>query len=395
MQFIKNITSKDIELSKNTIKNMISSSNLDEFKLLAENSEFIFPFLKERISNDFVKLVNKSDLNTIFKFTKVYSVDFEDMIIDSFLKFANEELTDEILDLFENGQNSQKAYCALYFSKIKDTLALECLYKYANDEYEPLRINCARALKEFGDFKMLEIQKENILKSDDEFEKIKAFEYLSIFNEIEFIIENCFNSPFLANIISSLLDLNELDELKKVLSAEAIVRIFNAIIENYPENISLDTILYYQIYDFIKLISTYDNQYSRNALLIAKAKFNEFNNNEIYQFDLDKNTKNKLSEIAKLLNELNIETLQTSELEEYNNKTFKFETALNVIFEYNLQDYSSTLADLINNSKLNYNLIAKTAEVLKKCDKIALIDKTIIEKIEDINIKSLVLSYFN
>ncbi len=56
--FIRNITSKDIILSKHIIKNLIISTNTEQFQTLANNSDFIFPFLKERIIEDFVKLVN-------------------------------------------------------------------------------------------------------------------------------------------------------------------------------------------------------------------------------------------------------------------------------------------------------------------------------------------------
>ena len=69
--FIKNITSKDINLSKNTISNMIKTASIDCFEELCEKSDFIFPFLKERISNDFVKLISKDDLKTVFEFSKI------------------------------------------------------------------------------------------------------------------------------------------------------------------------------------------------------------------------------------------------------------------------------------------------------------------------------------
>ena len=69
--FIKNITSKDINLSKNTILQMVKSVNIEDFSELCQKSDFIFPFLKERIINDFVKLINKENLNAIFEFSKI------------------------------------------------------------------------------------------------------------------------------------------------------------------------------------------------------------------------------------------------------------------------------------------------------------------------------------
>ena len=113
--FIKNITSKDIKLSHQTIENMIKAKDIEPFKLLCEKSDFIFPFLKERIAADFIKLIKKEDLNAVFEFSKIYCADFEDMIVNSWIKFASQDLTDEILDLFENGTVEQKAYCAKYF----------------------------------------------------------------------------------------------------------------------------------------------------------------------------------------------------------------------------------------------------------------------------------------
>ena len=76
---LKNITSKDKNLYKSTIKNLVKSGDCDDFKNLCENSEFIFSFIKEKIINDFVKLINKNDLDRIFKFAKIYSYDFEDL----------------------------------------------------------------------------------------------------------------------------------------------------------------------------------------------------------------------------------------------------------------------------------------------------------------------------
>ena len=56
---IKNITSKDIKLSHSTIKNIIKAHDVEAFKMLCEKSDFIFPFLKDRINADFVNLCRK------------------------------------------------------------------------------------------------------------------------------------------------------------------------------------------------------------------------------------------------------------------------------------------------------------------------------------------------
>ena len=149
--FIKNITSKDINLSKNTIRNMIKSASIADFKELCEKSGFIFPFLKERITNDFVKLINKDDLKTVFEFAKIYNCDFENLIVKSWLKFASQDLTDDILDLFETGTDEQKTYAALYFKYIQDPLALEYLNNLAHSGNDFLVIAAAQTLSAFGE----------------------------------------------------------------------------------------------------------------------------------------------------------------------------------------------------------------------------------------------------
>ena len=153
--FIKNITSKDTKLSRSAIKTLIEGCETDNFKELNNKAEFIFPFVKERIIKDFVTLVNIEDLKTVFEFSKIYSSDFEDMIVNSWIKFASEDLTDEILELFETGTVEQRAYGAKYFSRILDSLAVEYLNKEAFSSFNPLKINSAIALSAFNEKEVL------------------------------------------------------------------------------------------------------------------------------------------------------------------------------------------------------------------------------------------------
>lgn len=390
MDFIKNITSKDINLSKKTILDLINSADLAKFRLLVEKEDFIFPFLKERISKDFVNLINKENLNTLFEFTKVYSFDFEEMIIKSFLKFANEDLTDEILEIFQTGTNDQKAYCAKYFCYIKDPLALDFLYENSSSDFNPLKTNCILALKSFSDTKLADLAKESIKNSTDEFEKLNDFETLSIFNEVDFIVENGLNSPLNSHIVSILLNYNDFDSLKNRTSKENLKKIFQILIENYPENISLDTVLYYQILDFIKLISLENDNYSKNLLLFAKGKFSEFNSNDIYTFDFDKSTKNEIKNISKFLE--NSEFTFNDVVFEYNSENpHQFSLLLYIIKEYNIEKFDENLIEIFG--KVNCEFKAQIAEILKSHNKINELDKNLIENIENENVKALILSY--
>ena len=394
--FIKNVTSKDIAQSNNTIKNMIKTANIADFKLLCENAEYIFPFLKERITRDFVKIINKENLNVIFEFSKIYCSHFEDLIVNSWIKFANEDLTDEILDLFENGTDEQRTYCAKYFSKIQDPLAIEYLNEFAKSDFEALRLNCAIALSAFLDVEVLNEMKNIVLNSNDDFEKLKAFNFIVAYGkdeQIKFVLENAFNSPFATNIITNIMDFCDINHLKNILNEETLNKIFQLIIEEYPEDIPLDTCYYWNLIDYIKLIYSFDNQFSKNILLMAKIKFDEFSKNDVYTFDFDKNIKEEIKNISQYLNSLNIKIENLSD--ELKKDKFHFDTALNIIKELKLNEYSSYLAQLINENQNDYEKIAKLSETLKEINGAKLINIEIIENIKDENIKALIKSYIN
>ncbi|MBR3605341.1 MAG: hypothetical protein IKL52_04865 [Candidatus Gastranaerophilales bacterium] len=394
---IKNITSKDINLSISTIKNMLKSANIEDFSLLCEKADFIFPFLKERIIRDFVKIVEECDLKIIFEFSKIYCADFEDLIVNSWIKFASEDLTDEILALFENGVQEQKAYCAKYFSRIQDPLALEYLNKFALNDFEPLKTNCALALSAFNDVEILNKMKNVVLNSQDEFEKLNAFNFISTYGkdeQIKFVIENCFKSPFLINILSNILDFNDINYLKNILDKNVLSRILQVVIEEYPEEISLDTCYYWNLIELMKLIYSFNNQYSKNILLIAKQKFGEFSSSDIYTFDFDKNVKTEIKNILNYLNSLNLSVDEIKQELAAFEDNYRYAIALDVVREYQLNNFAIDISKLINDNKLTDEQKASSALVLKGLNSINLIDKNIIEKIENENIKALIKSYF-
>jgi len=387
--FIKDITSKDIKLSHSIIKNMIKTSDIKAFNLLCEKCDFIFPFLKERINADFVKLIKENDLNAVFKFSEIYCADFEDMIVNSWVKFASQDLTDEILELFENGTVEQKAYCAKYFVKIQDPLALEHLKNNVFSDFEPLKTNCALALSAFQDVEILDKMKEIVLKSNDDFEKLNAFNFISTYSgekQIKFVIEQAFLSPFAINIISNVLDFNELNYLKNILDNKTMTKIFQLIIEEYPEDLSLDSAYYWNLAEFIKLIYRFDSSYSKNVLILAREKFKEFSENDIYTFDFDKNIKNEIKNISNLLKSLDLEF----SVENFEDE-FVLSAILEVIKELKLDEKAEFLANLF--SRTNEEKKAQIALILKEFKKIDLIDIEIIKQIQNENIKALIESY--
>lgn len=396
--FLKNITSKDILLSQNTIKDLIKTADTKLFQELCDKSDFIFPFLKERIIKDFVKFISKEDLKTIFEFAKIYNEDFSSLIVSSLTKFASEDLTDDILELFETGSEEQKAYCALYFSKIKDTLALDFLNKNALSDFEPLKVNCAKTLAEFKDTTLLEDLMEKVLLSEDDFEKLSAFEFICAYksvNSLNFVIKNCFSCGFYENIILNLLNTYDFDFLKNNIKENEIFKIFQVLLESYPEENSLNTISFYQVFDYLNYLAKSNSNYAKNILLKAKNDFSCYLNNDIYNYDLDKNEKTELSKIVQFLNNLKINPDFKDELINFNNNNFRFSLTLNLIKETKNQDCFETLANLINENKLAQKQLIGSLETLKEFNKIDLVSKQIVDNIQDENIKAVVLSLLN
>lgn len=389
----KNIISKDINQSQNAIKNLIKSRDLKGFEEIVSKADYIFPFVKEKIINNFVKLINKEDLKTIFEFSKIYSLDFEDMIVKSWSKFADEDLTDRILELFDEGTIEQKAYCAKYFSYIKDNLSIELLNKYSFSDFEPLKINCAIALSGFGEKKIFNNFVDKIKNSDNEFEKLECFKFLCAYNtkdSIEIVIENFCKSPFKTNIVTYLLDFCDIDALKQYFDIQVISKIFNILLEGYPEDISLDTIEYYRIYDFIDLLEKNPNSYTNNLLAIAKVNFSEYADNESYNFELDKNLKNELKQIVEKLDKIKFDFSYMEESLNPENEEY-FKTALNVIKEYNLSDTSNKLSKLIQQN-IPLDIKALIAQTLKAMNRQDLITKEAVDNIQNENVKALIES---
>lgn len=394
--FVKNIISKDTNTFFNTLNNLINSKDIGLFKELDESSDFIFPFVKEKIINEFVKLINKENLDVVFEFMNYYSYDFEDMVLRPLLKHADEDLTDKILEIFEQGNEHNKAYCAKYFTKIKDTLALPLLKKEAMSDFYYLKINCAKALRGFCDTEALNKAKEIVLNSSDEYEKLDAFEFIIAYgNEARFILENCFNLPFSQNIIANLLDENGFDEIKKANEGK-ISDVFCVLLEGYPENISLNTIKYYEIAKFIRYLSANQTNYNLALLLCAKAKFDEFANNDNYTFDLDNDLKNELKNINSLLKDIDFKKLAV----EYKSGS-EFQAILNVIREFDCNEFDIKLSDIINsqkNKEVPATLLVEALGILHTKNKINLIDKKIIEDIktiENTNLKAIAMKYLN
>ncbi len=401
---LNDLISKDNNISKAAAQRIINGAEVDSFVKLCEKSEFLFDFIKEKINEKLFNAVNSDNFENIFKFIKIYNQDFEDFIIKAWVRFADEDLTDKILEIFETGTDEEKAYAAGYFYHINDPLALENLRKCAFSDFEPLAQNSARALAKFNDREVYNKAVEIIQSGCDDFEKYRYVNFLisygdkNAFNILYDYLENTYMKGFAA---SSILYLKSFDEIIKDGAQDKAAKIFDIILSAYPEEISLDTVFDFEIFEFVKFLSNeitvgiLPESYIKRLLLKTKYKFNLISREDIYTFDLNKDVKKEINLISEFLNTLQIDLFQGFEEEFKTEDKERVLEAFDTVLNFGKKEFSLNIANIVNATE-HEDVIAEGIKILKVFDGLSQIKKDeILNKIENENIKAIVLSAFN
>lgn len=354
---IKKLTSKNKTDYEPVAHQLINTPDISLFEELVNQDDFLFDFVKRNVSQRLQNACNASNYRNLLALMKVYSPFYEDFIASTLAKFADEDLTDELLEIFENGTEAEKTYCAKYFSHIKDPLALDFLRESAFSENENLSSNCAATLGAFEDKESFELAL-NKLDSDDDFEIFKGVNFLIAYGDktaAKKIIEVLDKSSMAENIageIPYLIDLFSILELDTVSGLTVI----NYIINGLGEILPLSTTIDYNLYSVIEDLAN-NSQTSAVATVLtnAREKFNTLTENDEYLFDEDKNTKNEVLEINKLLNSIKI----CGNIDE--------ELRADSPFVFTALDFTTNAAAAENLlSTDNQTIILKAAEILKK-----------------------------
>lgn len=297
------ICAKEENNAKEAASILINKGDLSEFKLLCEKMDYLFDFVKNNVYKRISYAVNKDNFKNLIKFYDYYSPYFDDFFAEILTEYANEDLTDEILEIFSKGSDSQKAYAASYFRKIPDTVAIDELRKNLNTEFEPLFENCASALGKMNDSDSFK-KYLSLLNSDDDFIKLKAVKFLIFYgnkNVAEDIINAMNNSTMSENIAGEITQLISPIELIEKKYNDGILLI-NNLINGLGEILPLENIFIYEIYEITNYFI--NNPKSPEAAIILfnlKNKFEILTQNDEYIFDLNKEIKNEISEIKKLI----------------------------------------------------------------------------------------------
>ena len=382
---LKKLTGKNKNDYEAVAKHLIDDCDVELFKELVDNDDFLFDFVKNNVAQRLENAVNQNNYQNLIEFLKYYSQSYEDAIVGSLVKYADEDLTDLMLDKFENGCDNEKAYAAKYFAKIQDPLAYEFLRLNSYSDNEFLAQNCAMTLGAWHDEKSFDEAIEKLQNSDD-FEKLSAVKFLTAYGDkkaVPKLFEAMKNSTMAENIageIPYLVPLYELIKSDYENTLLAIIYITNALGEILPLSVVFD----FELFEvFEDLINNHEDSKMAITLLNAKGKFETLTENDEYLFDEDKNTKNEIFDIKKLLN-----SAKKKDLEKYVNDELKEDSP----FVYTALDFATdelAIRELLKSN--NQTLILKTAEVLKSLGNFDETARTVaLLKVTDINIKAII-----
>ncbi len=382
---LKKLTSKNPNDYEPVAKQLIEVPDVELFKRLVENEDFLFDFVKQNVANRMEKYCNNTNYMNLLDFLKYYSPSYEEFIVSVLARYANEDLTDKMLDLLENGSTDEKTYCAKFFSLIKDPLSIELLDKYAFDDNASLSSNCASALAKLGDKNSYNTAVE-MLDSEDDFSRLAAVKFLISYGDkqaVEKIVQTMKTSAFSENIAGEIPYLCDLFELYEKNQQDGLY-VLNSIINGFGEILSLSQVFDFRLYEFLEyLIRNPKNSQIAIVLLNAADKFNTLTENDEYLFDETKDTKQEILDIKFLLDSIDLAQLYYLADNELNpNSLFVF-TALDFTEDEN------KVRELLSCS--HPTIVLRALDVLKQMEAITDQDKTeAMNKLEDANIINII-----
>lgn len=382
---LKKLTGKNKNDYEQVASHLVNDCDVELFSELVKQDNFLFDFVKQNVAQRIYNACNESNYRNLLAFFKYYSPSYDEAIIAVLANFADEDLTDEILDIFENGTDDEKCYCAKFFSYIQDPLAIDLLRANSYTDNESLNANCAATLGILQDEESYNSAIDK-LDSEDEFEKLSAVKFLVIYgnkealNNILAAMKNSTMAENIAGYIPYLVDLSEL------ISSNYIdgMLVLNNIISGLGEILGLYEVLNYDLFNVFEYLLTRPfDSVSAVVLLNARDKFNTLTENDEYLFDEDKNTRDEINDIKKLLNGINKKELQSMLIPELREDS---------LFVYTALDYTDNVEAVRELLRCgNQTIILKTAEILKKLNSLDNTAKTVaLLKITDENIKSII-----
>lgn len=382
---LKKLTGKNPKDFEPLAYALINTPDVELFAELVGSDDFLFDFVKQNVANRLSKVCDESNYMNLLALLKYYSPFYEDFIVSNLVKFANEDLTDKLLEIFENGTNEEKTYCAKFFAFVQDPLALEFLQKNAYSENSALSSNCASTLALLGD-KTSYKQALEKLNSDDEFTILDGVKFLVSYGDkavVPEVISAMKKSSMAENIAGELLYLTNLFELYKQNQEDGLF-VLNSIINGLGEILGLAQIFDFRLYEFLEmLINGHKDSKVAVVLINAVDKFDTLTENDEYLFDEAKDTKQEVLDIKKLLSTMDVAQLYSLIDEEL------LEDSLFVFSALEYTENEGKVRGLLNSS--NPTVVLKALEVLKILGVLTNDDKhKALDSVVDENLRSVI-----
>jgi len=402
---------KDRSASQQAAQQIINEPDVDAWQCLIEHSDFIFDYIKDKAGKTLINQVNKDNVNNLFSFLKCHASGWDEHIAGAFAKFIDDEIKDGLLELLQNGMDEEKTYAAKFFSIVTDEAAVEALFKATFCEYQPLKVNSARALGILHDKKSYESYLDK-LNSGDDWEKVDAAQFLAAYGDKDALIHilrsmsNSGMAEYLAGeaaLLDDICNYFDADDAEyKALSLECFDNILSGLAEIWTLSVLFDFKIYNCIEKLLHLAKeSDDNEYTgkySQLLIKASLKFRMFIEDEEYRFDMDNNVINELKEVNNLLTNEDQEfwDFQAENLigELHAGSEKRKLAAISLVGEINLKSAFEELNNLITSGSNSDLIISETLQTMKKLGIIdRLTDKEgVIAAIKDENIAAIAKS---
>lgn len=409
-QTVSDLLGKNREKSQAAAKAIINTPDIEAWKYLLDNADFVFSFIKEKAGNAIAAEINKGNTDKVFELMKYHESDWDDYIARGLSHISDDEISQKMLELLSQGTMPEKTYASRYFCHVQYQPATDTLFEASKGYSQQLKSNSAEAL---GILQHQESYDYNIeqLKSEDEWDKIEAAQFLANYGNREAVLpilvsmENSGMAELIAGEIATLIDLYELfekdDEKTRILALEALDNIISGI----PEVWSLRAILDFKLYECVDTVinlakaakdAHLSGRYAQ-ILLKVKQKFSLFVNNSQYTYDEEKDIMAELDEIYHLLvcesdkfwnNQIQ---LLFKELE-YDDKKRKL-SAIALINDMDLKDSVPHLFKLAQNADEDETVLCEAVIALAKMGQAGGLNKDeILSRIQDPNLNAVAQS---
>ncbi len=359
MELLKKLTSKNPADFESAAKYLVDTPDIDLFRELVARDDYIFDFIKKNVAKRIFNAFNENNFQNAYKFLPFYSPYYEDVIVSVLSRYDLENATKILSEKLSAGGEDEKCYAAKFFVQNPQREIAPVLRSYVFFDNEYLALNSIEALKALEDAETYSMGLQK-LDSNDDYEIYSGVKLLSRWNDKSLldrlykVMQNSSIPEYIALEINNLEPLEEgIENDNKEYASLALCNIISGLSELIP----LDTISELNMAEIFEKISGSNDSCYSVPLMMAKRFFTDIADNDEYLFDLDKNTREYISQVHAVLSKIPNTRLESGILEE------AFEDSLFVNFVIDLIDDEQTLAVFLDGN--NQTLILKTLERLK------------------------------